>query len=492
MSTLKERKEDFVTGLNGGSIQEINIITSVALTSYLCWNLLNEVYNDRELNPIIDFTLNWLALLFSITLYSDDTRLLTILLLSPCLLVFLYAKVFRREGRPKSTEIVVDEEDKKFFEKEKAVLHLVKKPYITAYRSGMLILTCIAILAVDFPIFPRRFAKVETWGTSLMDLGVGSFVFSNGLVSARSMLKPGPKPSFSRRLKSALRSSGALLALGLLRLFFVKKLDYQEHVTEYGIHWNFFITLSLLPIFLVFVDPITTHIPLFLVALLISMLYEFIMIKDDKFLTFMILSERDNFFKANREGIFSFIGYCAIFLWGQSTGFYVLGDVPTKNNLYKASLQVVDPKQWKKLGTWDRWTTVKPLTGLIIWTVITSILACLVLALHPLNVSRRFANFPYTLWVVAYNLGFLAIYCGIDWLFERSSRRYKVPVSLEAINSNGLFVFLLANVGTGLTNMSLATIDASDGVAILTLVTYCGALALIALVLYRRRIFIKL
>ena len=206
----------------------------------------------------------------------------------------------------------------------------------------------------------------------------------------------------------------------------------------------------------------------------------------------MILSERDNFFTANREGIFSFIGYCAIFLWGQSTGFYVLGDVPTKNNLYKVSLQVVDSKQWKKMSTWDRWTTVKPLTGLITWTVITSILACLVLSLHPLNVSRRFANFPYTLWVVAYNLGFLAIYCGIDWLFERGSRRYKVPVSLEAINSNGLLLFLLANVGTGLTNMSLATIDASDGVAILTLVTYCGVLALIALVLYRRKIFIKL
>lgn len=90
----------------------------------------------------------------------------------------------------------------------------------------MLILTAIAILAVDFPIFPRRFAKVETWGTSLMDLGVGSFVFSNGIVSSRALLKNlslKSKPSFLKNAFNALKSGGTLLFLGLLRLFFCKK-----------------------------------------------------------------------------------------------------------------------------------------------------------------------------------------------------------------------------------------------------------------------------
>ena len=58
-----------------------------------------------------------------------------------------------------------------------------KLPFLTNFRANVLLSTSICILAVDFAVFPRRFAKTETFGYGLMDAGVGSFIFLAGFLA---------------------------------------------------------------------------------------------------------------------------------------------------------------------------------------------------------------------------------------------------------------------------------------------------------------------
>jgi hypothetical protein len=49
----------------------------------------------------------------------------------------------------------------------------VKLSFITLFRGGNLLMTCLSILAIDFHVYPRRFGKTELFGFSLMDSGAG-------------------------------------------------------------------------------------------------------------------------------------------------------------------------------------------------------------------------------------------------------------------------------------------------------------------------------
>lgn len=128
--------------------------------------------------------------------------------------------------------------------KSKLPLPVWPRP-IAAWRRGSrsyaLVYTCVCIYAVDLPIFPRRFAKTELDGVSLMDTGVGLIALITGISNADFITRA---PSLISR--QVIRSTLPLIVIGLARTVIVKTLGYQEHVSEYGIHWNFFITLAVL------------------------------------------------------------------------------------------------------------------------------------------------------------------------------------------------------------------------------------------------------
>lgn len=346
-----------------------------------------------------------------------------------------------------------------------------------------MIITCVAILAVDFRVFPRRYAKAENWGTSLMDLGVGSFVFSGGAVSARSLLKgrnnQARRTPLLQRFMASTRHSIPLLVLGLIRLYSVKGLDYAEHVTEYGVHWNFFFTLGLMAPFVEIFDALATFIPSYeVLALGIAVLYQVALESTDLKWYIMVSPRGPGLLSKNREGVFSFLGYLAIFLAGRAIGTRIM---PRGTSTSKT------PQQARKSVLVSLGVQALAWTALF---VLNSTYAGGYGANIP--VSRRLANMPYVLWVCAFNNAQLFLFCLIETVFfpvvrtpskEGEAERTSFATSqiMTAFNKNGLAIFLLANLLTGAVNLSIPTLDVNTLQAMVVLVGYAAVLTGVAL-----------
>lgn len=122
---------------------------------------------------------------------------------------------------------------------EKKILKLS----ISTIRLWLYLLTCVSILAVDFNVFPRRFAKTETYGVSVMDLGVGFYMVCHAIKVIRNDQSQSVSFNVTGELMREMKSCSILLMFGLGRIFSLKSTDYVEHVSEYGVHWNFLFTI---------------------------------------------------------------------------------------------------------------------------------------------------------------------------------------------------------------------------------------------------------
>jgi GWT1 len=239
--------------------------------------------------------------------------------------------------------------------------------------GGNMLITCLAILAVDFRIFPRRFAKTETFGISLMDIGVGTFIVSSAVTSryARGQYPPRVRKSaeigendYNSEIKlfgdhdneindknnprnSSINEKNTknknlsvineikrilllfiyyqlqnwkhflVLFLGVGRMILLKLLDYQENISEYGVHWNFFVTLFSIWQISDFFHRIVSRRFLPSFAILVLLLYQFALSKTS-LTDFIFAASRKNFFYANREGFLSLFGYVPMYLLVES------------------------------------------------------------------------------------------------------------------------------------------------------------------------------
>jgi glucosaminylphosphatidylinositol acyltransferase len=458
--SLKERKEAFVTGHDGGTPWEVLLVCFSAPIGLACYRSFTATVKPKATWVFVAFeaALVWFPMVLCQTNYLYPYGIIMLLSLSRI------GHIFGFSGR-------ADED-----EQGRQGSAALKLDYLTAYRSSILYLTFIAILAVDFHVFPRRFCKTEVSGFGLMDVGAASFCLSAGLVSPRARGKNHPRtPAASSASSMAKRlfHTLPLVLLGFVRIVTNRELEYQEHVSEYGVHWNFFFTMGILAL----VPPLLAAcgesgpswwkpaiiMSLYQVALSYGGLQDFIETAPrqcpvqqggthDGYTT-VLWWTACNIFAANREGILGCLGYLSLYFVGEWVGYKHV---------------------WRSYSSSWLWAL-----AVLLWTL----LACIYWGLG-IPVSRRSTNLPFCIWAAAHNFVMLAF---LQWTMVQSATSTTdptcIPIVWDTVNRYGLLMFLIANLLTGLINLTVPTLEMSDPAAVLIVFVYICSVGMASILL---------
>ncbi|XP_067864275.1 phosphatidylinositol-glycan biosynthesis class W protein [Heptranchias perlo] len=503
----KEFKEAFVSNLSGTTLAEnsLGLILSALCVTYrgliLMYFVGESTTSSWKRLLMIDFVVLVASLVLSCTVLSDVLHWVVLVLAA-----ILVTSVFQIYNQRKQYAHQHFKEVIGSFLETSLDMNYI--PFVTLFRVFVNIKTGISILAVDFPIFPRRYAKTETYGTGIMDFGVAAFVFANALVSpeARQRNKNLLHSKFSFAVKQII-AVWPLVFLGLARLISVKAVDYHEHVSEYGLHWNFFFTLAIvrtLSSFLMILYPVRIS---WVVSASIAICYQWLL--ETTNLKQFILNGSDGkgtrvgFINANREGLFSMIGYIAIYMAGVQAGIYIM----------KKRTLVID---------WIKVHGCLVMSILILWLLLH---VCEALT-EP--VSRRMANLSFVLWTVGQCLLFLIIHMLADlvlvfvkvisgmsnvpcsWNILPNSSQHRMERTLlksrplgkvdkttinfcliEAISRNQLLFFLQSNILTGLVNLTIDTVHSNTFISLFVLLLYMFCNCVIVYLLHINDITLK-
>ncbi|XP_076042202.1 uncharacterized protein LOC143026084 isoform X2 [Oratosquilla oratoria] len=377
---------------------------------YIAYCLTEPVRVESWSILMVQFAWCVMPVIFSFTVFSQylkELNLSMFLILSVCI-------ILRRIASPSRSQA----------QHQVASQHL---SVITNLRSFLSICTVVAILAVDFNFFPKRHAKTKEFGYSLMDIGAPAYAVMMGLSNSRKRLRKG-RSDVIASLKEVL----VLFGLGYLRFVFTWMVDYKTPVKEYGTHCNFFFTLAALKfagLLFKHAVPVRRDTPWFVLASTCTIIQQMISHRLQRW----VFSEgyRTEFVEANKEWFVSILGYTALYLHGLSIGILVSNFRSKPFGLLKMSSML--------LSTW-----------LILLFTSEKVLE---------PPSRRLANATF----ICYVMVILMVFMTVSAIGETVLPRLVCGCSFtstwlyKAISANMLILFLVANVATGLINMSINT-----------------------------------
>ncbi|CAG9540583.1 unnamed protein product [Cercopithifilaria johnstoni] len=421
--------------------------------------------NGFWLKFALDFLFIVLPIILSLTLFSDHLSVILLLQLIALLSLITFSLCeycFIAREKPALREIfsqMVDDQ------------HSPTK-FITYMRSMVFIATAVAILSVDFDVFPRRFAKTYTYGRSIMDLGTAASVYCFAIVDVfKDFPSRNKLPSLRRHFFWKHLPSILLLCLGFGRTCILQVLNYPVQVAEYGIHWNFFITLAFLRIIVKLLGR-RFHL---LFGIIIISVYQYLLA--EKNLQNWLLSEdinRDTFIAMNREGIFSLFGYLSLYYFASSIASF----------MHSTGIRL---KSW--------FYRTFQLLMIAAFLFFAQKLAEILLG----PPSRRIANLPYILEMLVFHTVYMASLLLIQlasifgWaaqmpqfsIDENPFERLK-PCMLDSVNRYSMLFFLLTNILTGLINLTITTSSVTNIYHSTTIITLYMFISCLLIHVYTR------
>jgi glucosaminylphosphatidylinositol acyltransferase len=384
-------------------------------------------------------------------------------------------------------------------------------PIISLFKGANMLLTCISILAIDFQvsdfshcsvdllnqthiqIFPRKFGKTETYGISLMDIGAGTFVICSALTSnyARKSSSTTTISPSSRTLLQKIFffwQKIVVLLLGVGRLVAVKALNYQEHTSEYGTHWNFFVTLffiwlltDCIHIICVFMKWKESY-ALPLLSLVTLLGYQYFLLATP-LTDFIFNAPRISFLSHNREGILSLFGYVPLYLLTEWYSHFTFFPEPSSDPSPQSS------NESRQLSWLHHLFSQSQFLSLCGGSLV--IFCCYQLALVIQLPSRRLMNLSFVFLVLLVTILNLLLLYLTQFIFEffaqpNSSSPSAVlehsshPLTLHLWNKHQLILFLIANLLTGGINLMFHTIHMSTEPSMIIIVSYVAVLVVLS------------